>query len=321
MVLRRTRRGPRRGMTLAELLVVVAIVVILIAVMLPRLRPVMESSKLRESARQVNAYFSMAQSLAGERGRPVGVQIERQLGSKGAFLLSLVEVPMPYSGDTINARAEISSGGSARLKGAQLYPTSPRPRAQVGDYVRFNYQGAYYPIASVSATSIRFESDGFAALPAPTVAGAVGVPFQIYRRPVKSSVSPLELTAPTAIDLSASGHGLASNQFNQTDLPIVITFAPGGRLDRIYQDGAPLRPEGPVFLLVGRSNQLPGAAGAGAKDKPFNMLDPGSIWVAVNHRTGLTTTASNGTDGSAGAPSDLASLRQFALRGQNMGAQ
>ena len=101
-------------MTLAELLVVVAIVVILIAVMLPRLRPVMESSKLRESARQVNAYFSMAQSLAGERGRPVGVQIERQLGSKGAFLLSLVEVPMPYSGDTINARAEISSGTTAR---------------------------------------------------------------------------------------------------------------------------------------------------------------------------------------------------------------
>ena len=90
----------RRAMTLVELLVVVAIMLMLAAVAIPAMRPSMEGRKTREAARAINVYLSSARNRAIESGRPVGVQIERDIASNlslAGVTLYQVEVPLPYS--------------------------------------------------------------------------------------------------------------------------------------------------------------------------------------------------------------------------------
>ena len=75
----------RRGMTLVELLMVVVILALLMVVAVPMVRPAFRDRKVREAARQINAFFT-AQARAAEMGRPVGVWIERfdnsEIGSR-----------------------------------------------------------------------------------------------------------------------------------------------------------------------------------------------------------------------------------------------
>ena len=63
--------------TLVELLVVIAIIVTVSAIVVPLLTPVLDSRRIRESARIVSTQFASAQSEAMAKGRPVGVWIER----------------------------------------------------------------------------------------------------------------------------------------------------------------------------------------------------------------------------------------------------
>ncbi|MCO6456734.1 MAG: type II secretion system protein [Pirellulaceae bacterium] len=107
------RHRRRRGLTLVELLMVVFILVILVAVTLPIVRPALQGRKIREAARQVNVYFATAQAMASEKGRPVGVWIERStLGdvdgdglpdAAAGIELFLAEIAPPYTGDLIGA--------------------------------------------------------------------------------------------------------------------------------------------------------------------------------------------------------------------------
>ena len=52
------RRRRRRAMTLIELLVVVAALLILTAISTAMMQPVLKSRKIREAARQLNAYIA-----------------------------------------------------------------------------------------------------------------------------------------------------------------------------------------------------------------------------------------------------------------------
>ena len=107
------------GMTLIELLVVVAIVIIVFAAIIPNVRPAIEQARLRETARQVNAYFASAQALAIQQQRGVGVVIPRQASPNqaGALEIFTVETPPPYAGDSQSSYASVS-GATANLSGA-----------------------------------------------------------------------------------------------------------------------------------------------------------------------------------------------------------
>src|SRR5688572_30820088 len=81
---RRFRSG-RSGLTLIELLIVCFIIVLFVAVAVPLLRPNTAETRLREEARQLNAYFAEAKAYAAQRGVPVAVVFDRSSAdSEGA---------------------------------------------------------------------------------------------------------------------------------------------------------------------------------------------------------------------------------------------
>lgn len=101
------RRVLRAGVTMIELLAVLVVLLLLLGVAVPRMKPVLDRGRVREAARQVNAYFAASQARATQLGRPSGVWIERR--EDGACLeLSPAEIPSVYSGDFLDARVRCS---------------------------------------------------------------------------------------------------------------------------------------------------------------------------------------------------------------------
>lgn len=174
----RYRRPPiRHGLTLVELMVVVGIALLLASVALPMLRPALVNRKIREAARQVNGFFASARTRAEALGRPVGVWMDRdELNPRGSSQLFMAEVPRPYAGDFVGARAQlgdfvpaVAAGGSrdgvaetaifaaqqcgSLLVSAQNHPFYNVNRALIhrGDLIRFDHKGPHYRIQSIIA--------------------------------------------------------------------------------------------------------------------------------------------------------------------------
>ena len=125
----RSCQGPgrttfRAGYTLVELLVVMIIMVILVATALPLVKRVMDNDRVREGSRSLSAYINMVKTRATQTGRPCGLLfvLQTPLGASAASAtvapnppqyvrqctqLFLVEVPPPYQGSTLDARARI----------------------------------------------------------------------------------------------------------------------------------------------------------------------------------------------------------------------
>lgn len=100
----------RRGMTLIELLMVCFILVLFVALAAPLLRPATADRKVREAARQLNAYIAEAKAYAAQRGRPVGLAFDRaQATDEGArdsniiTRMYIAESPPIYAGDTLGS--------------------------------------------------------------------------------------------------------------------------------------------------------------------------------------------------------------------------
>ena len=68
---------PYRGMTLIELLVVVVIITTLVAAAIPLIAPSNDDRRLREAARGLNTFISVAQTRAIALAPPFGVAIKR----------------------------------------------------------------------------------------------------------------------------------------------------------------------------------------------------------------------------------------------------
>ena len=108
----------RRGVTLVELLIVVLIIVVLVAIALPTVKYSIEEGRLREGARQVNAFCAAARAQAESTGRPVGVWFElERIGDPAAAVglhqcsqLYLAEVPPAYTGDVAGATCRVAIG-------------------------------------------------------------------------------------------------------------------------------------------------------------------------------------------------------------------
>ena len=157
--------------TLVELLVVIAIIVTVSAIVVPLLTPVLDSRRIRETARIVSTQFASAQSEAMAKGRPVGVWIERlgaadtttNLDRSAAMDLYLCEVPQVYAGDTVNSRVQVAM--QSGIAGFKFNTTSDFSWNQTdflcpGDLIRFDFRGPYYEIVGASSASQPAEQHG-----------------------------------------------------------------------------------------------------------------------------------------------------------------
>lgn len=348
----------RRGMTLIELLVVATILLVLMGVALPLMRPALEENRIREASRQVNALVQTAKMRAAENGRDFGLWIERStVESNAAFEVYLAERPQPYAGDFMNAKARLfdNLGGDGVADTADFLlaeTASMLQLVQVGDLIQFDYKGPQYRIATNPAA---VPSSSPARLfvvftltdvadPGPLpVGGAIGVPFQISRSPVKLATRPLQFSGGVVLDLQHSGMGLAiTEQFAAvpgTTSPVVIMFRPSGAISQVFIRGASHSPNAAVHLLLGKFEgrepfePVTGApnpiAWSSLDSTPIsyskNVASQKSIWVAVGNRNGTVTTSPNGwqlSPGGAGPPYMLNSLvlaREFAQTGQTDG--
>lgn len=242
-------RFRHRGLTLVELLVVLMIIVIMMGVALPLMRTSVDENRVREGARQIQAFIAVAKAMAADTGRDCGIWIERSANDpNAAFEIYLAERPRPYAGEIMNAKATLIDSSvppdgiadTALFEPGQVSSmTSVRPLVSVGDLIRFDFKGPYYQIsAAPSVRQVQLASgSGTAPMiqvplvrldlthPSPLplthpatypVPRASSVPFQIIRAPQKSNARILQLTNGIAVDLQHSGIGYG--RYTQFDL-------------------------------------------------------------------------------------------------------
>jgi len=334
-------------MTLVELLVVLVIVMMLAAVTIPRLRPDLERSRVREAARSVQLYLSSARNQAIATGRSCGVQIERLVNYSSVGIatvveagcsttLSQVESPLGYCGETLSSLVNVSvANSSAKTVTVNLsyVPAINSGLIRAGDTIQLGLQGPLYTITAAGGSTATLDvSQG---LSVPWTANGPAVPFKIFRQPVKSSATALQLPSPSVIDLTYSGIDYPQNTAtpvfwasptNTSDSsPIQIMFAPDGSIDRVYVDGQVSFPTAPICLLIGKRQNVQNIPPP-LDPTNLNMTDFNSLWVAINPRTGLIITTdlapTNSTTSNpptVPAPTDVYTSRTYARQSDARG--
>jgi len=253
------------GFTLVELLVTLVIIMMLTAVAVPVLAPALAGRRQREASREVTSYFTLARDTAMRTGRATGVMLERFTGAGNASAKALilagqpltpvpemcltlwqVEVPPPYSGDTLYSRALVGldpNDGLTKIWSLGTTQSEGYGLVRIGDYIKFNTQGHQYQILNGTIdTSISPNPLGFLAPPlqnSPWVIVPVGgttalppvfiptaLPYQIMRQPVKTSTPPLQLPEGIVIDLASSGTTPASTATTFATTFLTSSFCP-----------------------------------------------------------------------------------------------
>jgi prepilin-type N-terminal cleavage/methylation domain-containing protein len=329
-------QSPARGVTLIELLIVMTIMLMITAAAIPVILPATQNRRMREAARLTNSFISGARSRAIETGRPVGVMFERFNGLAYSMNLSYVEVPPPYAGDTVNSRITVGATG---ITGFVAPPDVLWQNVvRVGDLVQLDYKGPLYKIATVGTlalgeaiTSANVPTTTNWALQLPNGGpfvlplnyGSVGVPYQIFRQPVRSSAAPMQLPEGVVVDLVSSGVGISGMFTTASVFNPVITFAPSGRVDYCTDNtGAWGRLNSPLFLLLGRRELMPDVSRSLTDE---NLYDPNTpalnpylqnFWIAVGYQTGLVTVTENAVNVGA-----VSAARTFAQQSQSLGGR
>ena len=381
-------RFPRRpGVTLIEIMIVVVILVLVASVAIPAIRFNFEDKKVRETARQLNAYFAGAKAQAAERNRQVAVWLERTPGNLNQCIaVYSAEVPLPYSGDWYDARSYVRKNHNlnAAIVGSQwevVFESSPTLKCGMLTHshalvapndtflIRFNYKGAVYLVKRVALTAgqppqndlfvfqnpipspmpipgcwLPYDSNGMGgwnfsltgwgrtgfdddgdgfideadeqgapvtANPPPLDASdfPVGLAFQVYLNPKRTSAAPLDLANDVAIDLSWSGMGASGTDFDSWKgtapitpdaSPVIVVFTPGGQVERIYHNGSFTIPNGTVHFLIGRPETIqpltagvPNPAVNPRDGVDLNMQDQSHLWISITPQNGNVTTAEN----------------------------
>ncbi len=315
MAVTRLSGPPRRGLTLVELLMVITIMTILLAVAVPLVRPGFQDRNLREAARQVNVFLAGAQARAAELGRPVGVWIERiddsERGSRHAARLYLAEVAPGFNGAWLNSRVQVDALGRLVFVKVQYQPApqvlpdtdtvsilntliAPNERFTI----QLDHRGPEYD--GLRQPSGAFEIKIPWGVPPGAQDGGPGLPFAITRGPVRSSVAPLTLPGDSVIDLALSGIGATGRELDSSvaapwvATPVIILFAPSGRIDYLYVADRAFRPFAPLHLLVGRKGKVVNPVAVDTADPvTTNLADPTNLWVTISERTGAITTSDN----------------------------
>ena len=307
----RTRHS-RPGMTLVELLMVITIMVILLAVSIPMVRPAFKDRKLREAARQINAFFAGAKARAAENGRPFGVWIQRAdgtaFGSQRSVQLFYADVGPNFTGAAMGSRAWVGALGAGTPPVGQLHlsvldAAILRTLVDRGEYflIKFDHKGhRYSAVRNLVGAPQEFVVEIPTGVLPPGADSAPGLTFEITRGPVRSNVSPLRLPGDTVIDLSVSGLGTSGTQFSSAvagNAPVVIMFTPAGDIYRLFAGGIGYPAQGTINLMIGRVAQVvdPTATNFSNPEiaKNANLTDPANLWVTIGHRSGNVITSDN----------------------------
>ena len=339
------RRPPQAtGLTLIELLVIIAIIGILTVATVPIVAPVIASTKLREGARSVSTALRTASARAAESRRPYGVLFQPLGGSRNmAMDLYYVEVPPPFAGLEIGHKITLTSVNTAARTATiafdpEILDADSNPNwgyyVSEGDVLKINYQGHQYLIENISDATVTFSSE--TSLSVPPSVPAPGLPFQVFRQPVKSSVLPPKLPERVCVDVVLSGVG--DGTFNvdtrtiggNINVPFMVLFAPSGQIDKVYSfDGTDTLVGYEVtdavhFLIRGTEDYI------NAADDVDNLENLNSMWVSVGYQSGQITTAPNAPCDEGGTvEADCSNLavpademyhrRRFARDGQGTG--
>lgn len=295
-------RKHRHGLTLVELLMVIGIMTLLMAVSIPMIRPAFQDRYMREAARQVNAFFSSAQSRAAELGRPVAVWIERvddsELGSRNATRLFLAEVPPSFTGATLDSRVTVDSSGGLNFSGIdqQILTTLLGPGERFT--IRFDHKGFLYHGKRTAPFSWEIQMP-LGVPPGADLSGP-GVTYELTRGPTRSAAAPLVLPGDSVIDLSMSGLGPTGNEFDSatvapwTASPVIVSFAPSGRVEYVYMAATAIRPFAPLHFLIGRKARVVNPfTSSVANPTTANLADPTCLWITISERTGTVLTSDN----------------------------
>ena len=214
-----------------------------------------------------------------------------------SYRLYPAEQPAPYRGDMFDSRVVIRPAGTVGEVWGAFYAEPPampipccssvwpalqngQPIIRPGDLIRFEGRGKYYLITDIDDQKITFRApfvptNGLLSNPDPEIikllrvpppdpeelpAYQPGVSFEVLRRPVKSTGTPLEMPRNTGIDLSVSGYaspfqaplfpmayttermaiidptlaGPARFREISPEYDIVIMFSPEGGVDQVY---------------------------------------------------------------------------------------
>jgi prepilin-type N-terminal cleavage/methylation domain-containing protein len=344
----------RRAMTLIELLVVVVIILTIAAVTIPRLRPDLQRSRIREAARSVQLYFSSARNQAMTTGRDCGVQIDRLANYSSAGVatplepgcsmsITQVEMPVGYCGELIPSMGTVSlippatsgvlqTSATVNVAFGTSNPINETLITQ-GDLIQLDMQGPMYTVAGIASngTSVVATADisEGQSLPWPVQgAGGAVVPYKFFRQPVKSTAGAMQLPSPSVIDLTFSGpdplvppSGTTAWSTpwyaSTTDVtPIQIMFAPDGSVDRVYVDGQYIVPTTNIYLLIGLRQNVNDPSAAN-----WNIQDFNNLWISINPRTGLIVTVDQALTPGGASPTaaQVYASRAFGRQSDAMG--
>ena len=314
------------------MLIVVSITVLLLAAAVTRMRPALESRRMREAARAVNVYLGSARNRAMETGRSCGV-ILNPLSATLACALSIdqCEIPAPYCGDAVQSLALVTLSAANTITATLDAADSPYKLLRQFDQMQLNYQGPYFPIQNPNDQTSTDPEYLFIKTPVsgswtltldatgqsvPWTAATMSVPYRIRRSPGKGVATPLQLPASTVIDLNFSGidNGTLFNSGS-----VIILFSPNGGIDCVWVNGSQSYVSRPIFLLVGKRERVGNAAvpSQTADNRPLwaNWQDLENVWVMINPQTGLITT------GEVASAATISDSRTLARDAQSLGGR
>jgi type II secretory pathway pseudopilin PulG len=331
---RRAIRGltppARLAFTLVEMLVVIIVVLAVTALAIGIAIPNVQQKRLREAARQVGAFVQGAKARAGETGRPVAVILEPDGGQpRMARTLKYAEVPPPYAGDTVASTAQITApapGASAPTGVVTVSDVGWQGILRAGDLIQFNSQGHYYRITGPADAQGYLSSNQWQIAPIDTVTVVrnPGGPlrYQVTRQPVASAGTALELPEGVVVDLSLSGPEGDVFPPAVPARPIVLVFSPGGAILQGWANGNTIPLSQPFYLMIGKREHVETSRQLGFNPPLSNLDDFETLWIAINHQTGLVNSVENAGGGNSGNfVNDLNASRDFARKAQTLGGR
>lgn len=334
----RRHKPIRRGMTLIELMVVISIVAVLSVYALRMLPGMAEGRRVREAARSLSIYFSLAKNRAVETGRPCGVILQRMDDEPRASMVMVqAEVPPAYSGDSQETKAQLWYEPAEYKINVKVGPSFNQMLVNAGDFMQINNQGYWYKISYVNPLGklLVLSTPPGTVLPWPEGVWTAPMSFRIVRRPKQSIAAPLQLSRGMVVDLTASGNNFSPQLFGPGNSPVIIMFSPNGSLDRCYWNNTLTGngiPTEPLFFLIGRREQI----GVGPENN-YAVEDDATrsnwqilknLWVSISPQTGLVTVTENAQavkyyvdPDLVGVPVGISEARRYAKEAQTMGGR
>ena len=240
--------------------------------------------------------------------------------------LSQVAVPPTYSGDLLTSAATITVASSNTLTATMGGYTAGLVHPY--DLIQLNCQGPLYVVISgtTAGTSspMTLQCDPTNPQQLYPWPSSGGVPFRIYRQPIKAGAAPLQLTSAAVVDLEFSGLDTtgttattfaAAPNWGTGNNSVIVMFSPNGGVDRIIDDSGTYPVTSTIYFLVGKREKVGNLAG---KTNADDLL---SQWVAINPQSGMITTTEAGPSSTGASPPSPLDSRQFAVQAQNMGGK